>query len=166
LRPCPKCGAAIQAYVFPAIRHVAVGKGGEALLSDTEASCFYHPQKKAAAACETCGRFLCALCDVDFNGRHLCPACIEAGKKKGKMTNLENRRVLHDHIALSLAFLPILIYPLTFVTAPAALYYAIRYWKTPSSILPRTRIRNILAIFIALMQIAAWCFVIYKVTRK
>jgi len=165
MEPCLNCGAQLQAYVFPAISQVLVGKGGEALLSDTEASCFYHPQKKAAAACETCGRFLCALCDVDFNGKHLCPACIESGKKKGKMTNLENRRMLHDHIALSLALLPMLIYPFTIVTAPAAIYYAIRYWKTPSSILPRTRIRNILAIFIALLQIAAWCFFIYKLSR-
>ena len=33
---------------------------------------------------------------------------------------------------------------------------AIRYWKAPPSILPRTRVRSVIAIVLALLQIAGW----------
>ena len=49
----------------------------------------------------------CALCSIDFAGRHLCPACLESGKTKGKMADLENRRVLYDNIALAVSLLPL-----------------------------------------------------------
>src|SRR4051812_45824912 len=80
---CRSCAAPLQAEIFPAFfRPVALGRGGEALLVETESSCFYHPHKKAVLPCEGCGRFLCALCDCELRGRHFCPACLEVGKKK------------------------------------------------------------------------------------
>src|SRR6187549_347010 len=83
--PCPSCSSALQVYAFPALfRPVEAGKTGDLVIVDGESSCFYHPEKKAVVTCSYCGRFLCALCDVDFNGEHLCPPCIESGKKKGK----------------------------------------------------------------------------------
>ena len=36
---------------------------------------------------------------------HLCPGCLEAGQTKGKIQQLENRRVIYDNIALALAAL-------------------------------------------------------------
>ena len=82
------------------------------------------------------------------DGRHFCPACLETGKTKGRIKSLDNQRTLYDSIALSLAVLPILIFYFTIITAPMALFVAIRYWKTPQSILRRTRIRAIAAIVI------------------
>ena len=59
-RACPSCASMVRLEVFPAyFRETAKGSAGEALLADTEASCFYHPQKRASVVCSECGRFLC-----------------------------------------------------------------------------------------------------------
>ena len=139
------------------LTHVSAGlKELTRLVTEGEASCFYHPNKKAVLPCEACGRFLCALCDVELNGQHLCPACLASGQKKGKLSNLDNRRVLYDSLALTLALLPLLVWPFTLITAPAALFIAIRYWRAPGSLVQRTKIRLILAMFFALAQMAGW----------
>ena len=93
-----------------------------------ESACFYHEGKKAVTVCESCGRFLCALCDCELNGQHLCPACLETGKKKGSIEQLANSRMLYGRQALMMALLPL------FLTGLGALYLAIRYWKAPESL--------------------------------
>src|SRR6266487_4437379 len=68
--PCPNCGALLAVEVFPALfRRIAPGRAAEAILIEGEAGCFYHPQKKAVAPCEVCGRFLCAVCDCEVKDR-------------------------------------------------------------------------------------------------
>jgi hypothetical protein len=126
---CPACRARLQVEVFPAFfRPTASGRDGEAILLEGESSCFYHPQKKAAVPCDACGRFLCALCDCEVKGRHLCPTCLESGHKKRKIEGLENMRILHNRQALMLALVPILL------TGPAAVFIALRYRKEPGSL--------------------------------
>ncbi len=154
---CGNCGAVLEVEVFPALYRAAEGvKRGDALSASGEASCFYHPQKKAAAICGACGRFLCSLCETELSGRCLCPSCIEKGRVSEEIEQLVTRRTLYDSLALSLAILPMLFFPLTVVSAPVAIYIALRYWKNPGSILPRSRFRFVLAIIIALAQIAGW----------
>lgn len=157
LRACPACGARSQTNVFPAaLRPPGPSSVGEAVMVDGEASCFYHPTKKAVLPCESCGRFLCAICDVELNGQHLCPGCLESGKKKGKLKQLENKRTLYDNLALAVAVYPMLLVWTSIIGAPIALYLAIRYWNAPTSIVPRTRWRAVLAIVLALLQIGGW----------
>ncbi len=134
---------------------------------DDQASCFYHSQKKAVIPCDNCGRFLCALCDVELGGKHLCPACLETGKKKGRIIDLERHRVLYDAAALKLAIYPVLMFWFTLFTAPIALYLAIRHWNSPGSIVGRTRIRSVLAIMLSGLQILAWIVgIAYIVSRR
>lgn len=156
---CPVCQTPIQAIVFPALvrgpQAVAVA---ERVAGEIESDCFYHPNKKAIILCEYCGRFLCALCDVELNNQHLCPTCIETGAKKERIVDLQRQRFLYDSLALSVAGLPLLMWPVTLLTAPAALYIAIRYWKKPTSIVGRTKTRMILAILLATLQLAGWIF--------
>jgi hypothetical protein len=155
--PCPACGTLLQLSVFPAIhrQHVA-GTGGEAIMVEGESSCFYHPLKKAVLPCDGCGRFLCGLCDCPFDGRHFCPACLEAGRTKGTIKSLDNQRTLYGDMAIGLSILPLLIFYLTIITAPAALFVAIRYWKAPQSLVRPGRIRYVIAIILATLQIAGW----------
>jgi hypothetical protein len=157
LSPCPACGVPLQVEIFSALfRKINPGQGGEAVMVEGESSCFYHPQKKAVRPCDGCGRFVCALCDCQLNGQHFCPACLETGKTKGKIKSLDNQRTLYDSIALSLAIFPLLIFYFTLITAPMALFVAIRYWKSPPSLVRRSKIRFVVAIIFAVLQIAGW----------
>lgn len=159
---CPRCKSPVRAEVFPAlVKTQESGGTGQRVMEGAEAGCFYHPKKRAAVACESCGRFLCELCDLEIQGRHLCSNCLQSGKKKGKLRDLERERVLYDSIALSLAILPLLLWPSTIITAPAAIYIAIRYWNAPTSILPRGKVRFIFAIIIALLEITGWLVLLY-----
>jgi hypothetical protein len=166
LAPCPSCAQPIAAYVFPALFREHAVTEGERLVLEGEASCFYHPQKKAVLPCESCGRFLCALCDVELNGAHLCSGCLDSGQKKGKLKSLENRRVLYDRIALIAAILPVLFIWTSIIGAPIALYVAIRYWKEPCSILGRSRARFIWAIILSSLQIIGWISIIVYFATK
>jgi hypothetical protein len=157
LAPCRSCGTPLKVEVFPALfRKSTPGQSGQAVLVEGESGCFYHPQKRAVRPCDGCGRFLCALCDCNLNEQHFCPACLETGRSKGKIKSLENQRTRYDSIALALAIFPILIVYLTLITAPMTLFIAIRYWNKPASMVRRTRFRLVLAIGIALLQIAGW----------
>jgi hypothetical protein len=60
---------------------------------------------------------------------------------------------MYDTIALSLATFPMMaIWPAVFAI-PASLYYVVRYWRAPGSLVPRTRIRFYLAGLFALAEI-------------
>jgi len=157
---CPVCRSPVTTLVFPAFVRDSGGALPEAAVEGTEATCFYHSKKKAVVPCDQCGRFLCALCQVELSGQNWCPSCIELQRKQGKLTNLENRRTLYDGIALLLATLPIVIWPVTILTAPAALYTVVRYWRSPSSVAPRTKVRFVIAGVIAVAEIAGWVFLI------
>ena len=166
---CRKCETLQQVEVFPALfRENVPGQSGEAILIEGESSCFYHPEKRAALPCQNCGRFVCALCDCELHGQHFCPACLEVGRTKGKIKNLENHRMLYDTIALALAVLPIItlfFWFATVITAPAAFFTAIWYWNTPTSIVRRTKVRYILAILLSVVEMAGWFFFIYSLVE-
>ena len=157
---CPECEGLIRADVYPSLyRRLPSGHSGELVQMDKEAGCFYHPRKKAVVPCSACGRFVCALCDVTINDQHLCPACFEKGKTKQKIKNLENRRTCYDTIALLVATVSMLVYYLTIFTAPFVIYLTIRHWNSPTSVIPRTKFRFVLAFIIAGLQIVGWFFV-------
>lgn len=167
LTKCPSCGVVMRVDIFPALfREQTPGPSGETLLVDNEASCFYHPKKRAVITCAMCGRFLCALCDVELNGRHLCPACLDVGKRKRKIKSLENHRTLYDSIALFLAIVPVLFVWPTIVTAPIVPYMAVRYWKAPTSIIPRTKVRFIIALVLAGLEIIGFSWFIYSLATR
>jgi hypothetical protein len=150
----------LQVELFPAFfRRFAPGRDAELVLVEGESSCFYHPAKKAVVPCDACGRFLCALCDCELRGQHFCPNCLEVGKQKGHIQNLENQRLLYGQIAFALTVIPMAVIfgiYFTFITAPLALFVAIRYWKAPPSLVRRGRIYYVLAIILALLQLAGW----------
>jgi len=164
---CSGCDAELQVEVFPAFfRDAGRVEAGEALGADGEACCFYHEKKRAAAVCEQCGRFLCSLCEVRIGGKNICPVCVDRGRVEGSLEPIVTRRTLYDGIALSLSFMPLLIPFLTFLTAPVALYVAVRYWKSPGSVIPRTKFRFVLAMLFALLQVGVWSyFLVESISR-
>ena len=154
---CTTCRGRVAALVFPAsARDLGASGSPGAVAGEGEASCFFHPSNRAVISCEACGRFLCAVCDVELAGRHLCPHCLESFKKKGKWKNLELHRTLYGQIALTLAILPMLLFYFTILTAPISIFVAIRYWRAPLSIVGGTKLPHIFAILISLLQIVGW----------
>ena len=157
---CPRCRAPLSVVTFPAIARPAVAAAPELVAEGAEASCFYHAGKRAVVACDQCGRFLCSLCQVELSGQNWCPYCIELRRTEGKMVNLERRRTLYDNIALVLATLPALMIWPSLISAPMSLFVSIRYWRAPSSIVPRTKVRFIIAILLSLLEIGGWVFLV------
>jgi len=155
---CPACHLTVQVEIFPAFFPPAsIAKPAETMFEEGFSSCFFHEQKRAVVACDACGRFLCSLCDVELNERHLCPTCLQSGQAKGKIATLETQRMLWDSAALSLALLPIM------VSAPLALFCAIYSFSRPSSLVPRTRLRAYCAIVLSVVQIAGWILLFTRV---
>lgn len=168
---CPACHAPNQVWLFPAAAAEAENAPRpENLIVRDDAGCFYHPSKQAVAACESCGRFLCSLCDVEMDGKHICFTCMSAGREKKTIQKLETHRFLYDALAVRIAFLPVIpfLWFLSFIAAPVALFISIRHWNSPSSIVPRKKkLRFAVAILLSLIQIAGWIgFIYFLITRK
>jgi DNA-directed RNA polymerase subunit M/transcription elongation factor TFIIS len=167
LAACAACGSPVAVEVFPAILQAPAAAMPAPLLVEGESSCFFHPAKRASIVCQECGRFLCALCDLELNGRHVCPTCLNAGQKKAKFKDLENSRVLWDHLALAVAVAPILCVWPSIVGAPFALYLVLRYRKAPCSLTGKSNLNFIVAAALALLQIAGWTLVLlFYLTKK
>jgi hypothetical protein len=158
---CRNCGQTVRVWVFPAIDRTTAGVAPETLQGETEASCFYHPQSRAAQVCEDCGRFLCALCDLEVEGRHICPRCFETGVSEHKIQTAEPRRVMYDNMALALSTVPFLLIWPALIAAPWSLVLIFTRWNAPSSVVPRTKIRFLLAALFALAELGFIAFVIY-----
>ena len=148
---CPGCDATLHTYLFPAFaRRRESGAQAAAIFDTTDASCFYHPQKQAAQVCDGCGRMICQLCSIDLSGQHLCPACISSGRKKGRITTLENNRTRWDSIALSLAVFGVFMSVAAIVLSPAAIYMAVKHWNDPGSVVTgSSKVKFVVAIVIA-----------------
>lgn len=158
LTPCPGCATPLRFLVFPAYhRQLSPAATGESLLIEGESSCFYHPTRKAVVPCDGCGRFLCALCEVELDEKHLCPKCLEAAQQKSELTGIEQKRPLHDLLALNLAIGGLILAfcaPwLSIFLSSAALYLCIRYWNTPQSLLARGKGRFVAAAFLSVAGI-------------
>ena len=163
---CSNCRAPLSVLVFPAFLPKTASAAASALLEEGEASCFYHPSKRAVVPCDQCGRFLCSLCQVEFLGQNWCPGCIEIRRQKGQLAALDARRPLYDNMVLSLAFFPALLIWPTIITAPMSLYLSLKYWRAPSSILPRTKIRFWIATLFAALLIVAWIWLVLYLIYK
>ena len=155
---CLACGKEQRWEVFPAFHAPPpAARGAEAVaLPDEEAACAFHERKRAASACQRCGLFICALCEMPVGEETICPSCLESGVKKGKLKSLESHRFLWDRLALMLVTYPLLLFYFTLLTAPLALFLAIRYRNAPRSLVRPGRAVLVTAIVLAVVEIAGW----------
>lgn len=161
LAACPRCQNSLLGRIFPAF-FVAPreGRTGERIGLDDLSSCFFHPDRRAIVPCADCGRFLCALCDLEIEGRHLCPACLEAGRKKASLAVFRTAHTRWDNIALLLAVLP----PVTLIgwyfsmfTAPASIFISIWKWRsTRDAMIPYSKGRFVVALILSSLTVAGW----------
>lgn len=160
---CDRCREPVEIHLFPAYHTGPSVSRASTLVDTSEASCFHHPDKRAEAVCEGCGRFLCGHCACDWNGASFCLTCLHNLRESGDK-RLVNRVFHKDSMALSLAFWPpvsIIGLYFTFFTAPAALFLAIAALRKPvPGLLPRTRARALIALGLSLLQMLGWVLLI------
>jgi hypothetical protein len=172
--PCPKCGQILDAPAwrdgnggtcricrvrfdfmgFPALSFQRPGAIPKAVVVAEHATCFHHPENQAESLCEGCGRFLCSVCAISYGGRLLCAACIKAGTTTDPGSI--RTRTLYPGIAMAVAVLPLLIWPVTLLSAPVALCVVYSGWRKPQSLVQPGRTKLIIAAIIALVEIGAW----------
>jgi hypothetical protein len=145
---CPACGSENHVRLFPAALAQGATPRGEAAL-EGEAACFDHPGKRAVAACERCGRFVCQLCSIDLGAGVSCPSCVATPFRN-------NSRTLYDTWALAIPFGLMILWPLTILSAPAVVALAIMKWKQPLSLVRRNRWRFVVGLTVALVQGGLW----------
>ncbi len=157
--PCPLCSKSVMVREYPAVEGSGKVDGARhAIRTDEQAGCYYHPKRTAEEVCAGCGRFICALCVVELKGQRLCPACLRQGVEQDPSSEIVQSHMRYDKVAMLLALVPILFWPLTIVTGPAALYMVARHWKRPVSLVTRGRIRLAIAALIGLVQTSGWLF--------
>ncbi len=153
--PCPVCYVDVVVEIFPAMfQPPAAIEPARLARDENEASCYEHPTKRAVSVCYGCGRFLCALCEVELDGQMWCPACLNLGNPRGGLATLDTQRTLYDSISLAIATWPVLFFYPLFVSPPIAIYLAIKHWKTRSSIIPRNKWRFVVALLLAGLELA------------
>jgi uncharacterized CHY-type Zn-finger protein len=164
---CPNCGTPTRVLAFPALNRRRGNLGlSEDVIVDGDAGCFFHPAKKAVVGCANCGRFICGLCDLELNGQHLCPNCLESGKQKGRLSEIDSRRTVYSGLALTLALVSCIIGPLALITAPITLFIVIRHWKTPGSLVGGSgNVSRVVAAILAVLQLIGWIVWIIVLAR-
>lgn len=151
---CSGCATLLRFRLFPARRRAkpvarAVSSG------EGDATCFFHAQNQAAGVCDECGRYLCSVCEVaGEEGQKLCPPCV--GSRRRKSPAKKDELVTYDTFTLRLALFPLLMWPLTILTAPATLVLIVYGWRKPRSLVRGGTWRLVVAGLIALAQIGGW----------
>jgi hypothetical protein len=129
----------LQIWIWPVERQNA---NATAALSD-QSTCFFHPDKAFQACCQRCGRFVCALCDLQVGAEHVCPTCFErarddSGEDVGK-AEWRYRDVFYDSIALVVGWGWFIIWPLFVAALPTVIFLHVKYRKAPRSyVIPRS----------------------------
>lgn len=160
---CDHCGDRLEFIPFPALSATRTVARSEAAELGADATCFFHAANRATAVCSSCGRLLCSVCAVDFAGQCLCPSCI-AQRPATRPENVKTS-ILWDGIALMTALLPLLMWPITLVTAPTAIGLAIYGWNKPCSLVRGSRVRLVLALLAASAQVVGWGIGLYVFLR-
>jgi hypothetical protein len=136
---CPYCQKRLEIRLWPALRH----NTSAAAAMPEQATCFFHPEKAFQACCQRCGRFVCALCDLQLGAEHVCPTCFERGRAESGLNSgkaeWRHRDVLYDSIAVTIGWCWIFFWPTIVAALPAAIFLHVKYRKAPRSyLIPRS----------------------------
>ena len=162
---CPFCNRRLQIRLWPAV----LQNSNAAVAMADQATCFFHPDKAFQACCQRCGRFVCALCDLQLGAEHVCPACFERGRagsgEDSAKAEWRHRDVLYDSIALSIGWGWILFYPTIVVALPMVIFLHVKHHNAPRQyLIPRSGWRFWLA-YIGLFWLPALILIPLWITR-
>lgn len=151
---CRSCLAEFNFVAFPALTQKTEVAKPQAVTLAEESTCFFHGENQAEKVCDDCGRFLCAVCAIPMSGRTICPTCISSTNSTAQIARSE--RTIYGGAALALAVFPILVWPVTLLTAPAAIALVIYGWNKPTSLVQPRRWSGIVAVVLGALQVVGW----------
>lgn len=158
IQDCANCGQSNGVAAFP--KSIQRSPAPPPLLpedppAEGEAVCFYSPNRRATAACDHCGVLISAPWSAAWGSETVCLKCLEHLREDRKDERFISGCTRWDNIALAISLIPFtfIFWWAAFITAPAALFLAIRHWNTPRGIIPVGRTRLVLAILLSLLQI-------------
>jgi hypothetical protein len=163
---CPACYSQVEAYIFPEFHKDSAVRSEIHLALEQEAVCYFHSRYRAKNPCDNCGRFLCEICAINVGSRQLCAECLSQLRRQKNETGLVHYSALFDNVSLFLVTAPVItifFWFLTIFSAPVSLFLSFYYWPRQWNLLPRSRIRFVLAILFSLILIGFWIFVIYYI---
>lgn len=151
-------------FLFPAIRKDPQDSAPVARVSTgTESTCFFHPLKAAENACSACGRFVCALCALPWDGAIRCPDCLSSPAAKADASDLKLSRRRYDLFAFQFAvfsFIPPFIY-VSFLALPVVVTLAVMSSRRKPVAMPvLPNLKWIWAILISVLVTAIWVAII------
>src|SRR5579872_869326 len=153
---CTLCGSQNTVRVFPATFTRENAPTLPEGAAEGEAACFDHPNKRAVAACQQCGRFVCQLCAVQFGAETWCPSCVAAGAGKAQVAHTETARTLYDSMTLALPLLSLILWPFTILVGPAAVALAAMKWRQPLSVVRRSHWRFVVGGALGMVETGLW----------
>ena len=136
---CPFCEKQLQFRTWLVVRQAT----NAAAAIPEKATCFFHPDKAFQACCQRCGRFVCALCDLQLGEEHICPTCFERGRSEaglaGGKAEWRHRDVLYDSMSLMIGWIWIFFWPTILAAIPITITLHVKYRKAPRSyLIPRS----------------------------
>ena len=167
---CPACATRQRQQLFPAMVK-SVEPLQESVYSDENAVCYFHDTSGARTLCDDCGRYLCDLCRLEMPQpanrpagfpQIVCPSCYAhraATEESAPWDLMQTTYLRYDLMALFVAFLPLLLvltFLLTPLTAPIALYLALRYWGRSRNPVKRFYLNGVLALFLVMGVLLIW----------
>lgn len=156
-------GAAHTIRLFPAVIRKQAVFEADVVLEGGQSTCFFHTKLPATALCDVSGRMICDLCKTDYQGKTVSFEALQSLLGKGGSVEKDRVRTKWDDIALALVLLPLVIWPLLFITAPFVLGICLVQWrKGPTSILRRSRWRYLVAALLAILELVGLGFFIYS----
>ncbi len=161
---CDICGANYTGVFFqiadPFLSHAAA----PADVRDMEdAQCFFHPGKEGVAICVTCGRVLCALCDIKQGDGDICPSCIN-DRKLSDIDGRSRRSWAYMQMAWVLLLISVVI---PVIPACASLFFSIAGLRAQGySYSVSRKISLVFALLLAFPAIAVYPLLIIKAVLK
>lgn len=158
---CSSCKSRNYVELFPAVKNeIQKGERPEAALNE-ESTCFKHSANIAVAACDSCGVYMCKLCDLEIEDKHICPDCLK--NKPPKLKTTTQKTLLYDELALHLTIVPFIFIYAFIITAPMAVVMSILYWNKVDTPYERSHWRFIVAFTLGLLEIFAIAAIIINI---
>ncbi len=161
---CRSCHRVTELMLFPALAGRPPALSVEPA-AEGEATCFYSPNRRATKSCSHCGVLISDAWAAQWGSQTVCLKCLEHLRGKGSDARFQTSRTLWDNVALAVALTPftVVLWFAAFITAPASVFLALWHWNSPRSMVPRSRLRLVLALLLGVAQLGVGAVLFLKV---